>query len=50
LNEDPLLDRKVIYDIKDGEPLTCGRRNKKALHRLQLGGTGIEPDQCVFTF
>lgn len=48
LNEDPLLDRKVIYDIKVEEPLTCGRRNKKSSHRLQLGGTGIEPDQCVF--
>ena len=50
LNEDPLLDRKVIYDIKEGEPLTCGRRNKKSNHRLQLGGTGIEPDQCVFEY
>ena len=50
MNEDPFLDRKVIYDIKEGEPLTCGRRNKKSNHRLQLGGTGIEPDQCVFTY
>jgi len=44
LNEDPMLDRKVIYDIKEGEALTCGRRNKKSNHRLQLGGVGIEPD------
>ena len=34
LNEDPMLDRKVIYDIKSGEPLTCGRRNKKSTHKL----------------
>lgn len=27
LNEDPMLDRKVVYDIKK-EGLTCGRRNK----------------------
>ena len=44
LNEDPMLDRKVCYDIKSAEPLTCGRRNKKAIHKLQLGGTGIQPD------
>ena len=34
LNEDPMLDRKVVYDIKDGEPLTCGRRNKQSGHKL----------------
>lgn len=34
LNEDPMLDRKVIYDIKEGEPLTCGRRNKNSKHKL----------------
>jgi hypothetical protein len=28
LNEDPQLDRKVTYDIKEGEALTAGRRNK----------------------
>ena len=27
LNEDPMLDRKVVYDIK-GDGLSCGRRNK----------------------
>lgn len=48
LNEDPMLDRKVIYDIKSDEPLTCGRRNKAASHKLQLGGTGITPDHCQF--
>lgn len=48
LNEDPMLDRKVIYDIKADEPLTCGRRNKSASHKLQLGGTGITPDHCTF--
>jgi len=48
LNEDPMLDRKVIYDIKADEPLTCGRRNKSASHKLQLGGTGITPDHCQF--
>jgi len=48
LNEDPMLDRKVIYDIKADEPLTCGRRNKAAAHKLQLGGTGITPDHCQF--
>lgn len=41
LNEDPMLDRKAIYDIKDGEPLTCGRRSKNTSHKLQLGGTGL---------
>lgn len=34
LNEDPMLDRKVVYDIKEGENLTCGRRNKKSDHKL----------------
>lgn len=48
LNEDPMLDRKVVYDIKADEPLTCGRRNKTASHKLQLGGTGITPDHCQF--
>jgi hypothetical protein len=46
LNEDPMLDRKVIYDIKATEALTCGRRNKSSGHKLQLGGTGITPDHC----
>jgi len=48
LNEDPLLDRKVFYDIKSGEPLTCGRRSKDSNHKLQLGGTGIQLDHCKF--
>jgi kinesin family protein 13 len=48
LNEDPMLDRKVTYDIAGGSPLTCGRRNKKASHRLQLGGVGVEPEHCAF--
>jgi len=48
LNEDPMLDRKVIYDIKPEDPLTCGRRNKATSHKLQLGGTGITPDHCTF--
>jgi hypothetical protein len=49
LNEDPFLDRKVIYDIKADEPLTCGRRNKSSSHKLQLGGAGIEANHCSFT-
>lgn len=48
LNEDPLLDRKVVYDIKEGEPLTCGRRSKGSNHKLQLGGTGVQPDHAQF--
>ena len=48
LNEDPLLDRKVIYDIPLENPLTCGRRKKDSEHKLQLGGMGIEPDHCKF--
>ena len=48
LNEDPMLDRKVVYDIKTDEPLTCGRRGKTSSHKLQLGGTGIMPDHCIF--
>jgi hypothetical protein len=47
LNEDPLLDRKVVYDIK-AEGLTCGRRNKASKHKLQLGGSGIEVDHACF--
>ena len=46
LNEDPMLDRRVIYDIPDDKPLTCGRRKKGSEHKLQLGGMGIEIDQC----
>ena len=46
LNEDPMLDRKVFYDISAESALTCGRRNKAATHRLQLGGTGITKDHC----
>lgn len=34
LNEDPFLDRKVLYDIKPSEPLVCGRRNKNSNHKL----------------
>jgi len=34
LNEDPMLDRKVVYDMTDGQPLTCGRRNKASSHKL----------------
>lgn len=49
LNEDPMLDRKVFYDIDVNEPLVCGRRNKFSSHKLQLGGTGIEPDHCQFS-
>lgn len=48
LNEDPLLDRKVVYDIKSDEKLTCGRRGKDVAHKLQLGGMGIEKDHCYF--
>jgi len=33
LNEDPMLDRKVVYDIK-GDGLSCGRRNKASKHKL----------------
>lgn len=47
LNEDPMLDRKVVYDIK-GDGLSCGRRNKASKHKLQLGGTGIQPDHAIF--
>lgn len=49
LNEDPMLDRKVQYDVKPGEPLYCGRRNKNSTFKLQLGGTGILPEHCKFT-
>ena len=41
LNEDPMLDRKAIYDIKAGCDLTAGRRSKASSHKLQLGGVGI---------
>jgi hypothetical protein len=43
-----MLDRKVVYDINKDEPLTCGRRNKSSTHKLQLGGTGIQPDHATF--
>ena len=46
LNEDPMLDRKVFYDITAEAPLTCGRRGKGVAHKLQLGGTGIVPNHC----
>lgn len=49
LNEDPMLDRKVQYDIKPGEALYCGRRNKNSSFKLQLGGTGILPEHCKFS-
>ena len=48
LNEDPQLDRKVTYNITADEPLVAGRRNKQADHKLQLGGTGIQPLHCKF--
>jgi hypothetical protein len=41
-----MLDRKVQYDIKQGEDLICGRRNKNSNYKLQLAGTGIQPDHC----
>jgi len=49
LNEDPMLDRKAIYDIKAGCDLTAGRRSKASSHKLQLGGVGIQTDHCVFS-
>jgi len=48
LNEDPMLDRKVVYAIGGEEPLTCGRRRNTSSHKLQLGGQGIQPDHCRF--
>lgn len=48
LNEDPFLDRKVVYDINDKDPLTCGRRGKNVTHKLQLGGIGIEQQHAKF--
>lgn len=48
LNEDPMLDRKVQYDIKPGQDLYCGRRNKNSNFKLQLGGIGIQPEHCKF--
>lgn len=48
LNEDPQLDRKVQYDIKPEEPLFCGRRNKASNFKLQLAGSGIQPEHCKF--
>ena len=50
LNEDPFLDRKVIYDINETEPLTCGRRGKNVNHKLQLGGIGIEKEHSKFVY
>jgi hypothetical protein len=41
LNEDPMLDRKVLYDIPT-EGITCGRRKKGSEHKIQLSGTGIK--------
>lgn len=43
-----MLDRKVVYDISADAALTCGRRAKGSSHKLQLGGTGIEPEHCAF--
>lgn len=48
LNEDPSLDRKVVYQIKEDIPLTCGRRAKDATHKMKLGGVGIEVNHCSF--
>lgn len=44
-----MLDRKVFYEIKPGDPLYCGRRNKNSSFKLQLGGTGIAPEHCKFS-
>ena len=41
LNEDALLDRKVVYDIDDKEVLSCGRRKKGSEHKMQIGGSGV---------
>jgi hypothetical protein len=30
LNEDPMLDRKVKYQISVEKPLTCGRRTRNS--------------------
>ena len=48
LNDDPLLDRQVKYFITKGECLTCGRRNAKSNHKLQLSGLHIYKDHCKF--
>ena len=48
LNEDSSLDRKVIYEIRDDLPLTCGRRAKDVNHKMKLGGAGIEVNHCSF--
>ena len=45
LNEDPMLDRKVFYDIST-EGITVGRRAKGSEHKIQLSGTGIKPNHA----
>jgi hypothetical protein len=34
LNEDPMLDRKVVYSINKSEALTCGRRGNEKNHKI----------------
>ena len=48
LNEDPMLDRHVVYEIVDENPLFCGRRNKQSNYKLQLSGMGIQAEHCKF--
>jgi len=47
LNEDPILNGKVLYSLEDEETFV-GRKNGKPTPNIILGGLGIKPNHCSF--
>ncbi len=42
LNEDPMLDRKIQYDLTQAEQIYVGRKNGNPPPSIILGGIGIQ--------
>ena len=49
LNEDPLLNGKVKYSLKNGK-LLLGRKNGSPPNDIVLGGVGINPNHAILTY
>ncbi|CDW79443.1 kinesin motor domain containing protein [Stylonychia lemnae] len=48
LNEDPLLDRKILYDLTQSDQIHIGRKNGNPAPQVVLGGIGIQANHAFF--
>ena len=48
LNEDPMLDRKIVYDLTSAPQTHIGRRNGDPVPQVVLGGIGIQSNHAFF--